>query len=416
MSNDIFVSVLIPAKNEANNLKPLLEEVRVALADESYEIIVVDDGSTDATLHELQQAKNNGLSQLRILHHDRSLGQSTSLYHAAQAARGQWLATLDGDGQNDPADIPGMLALVRNPRGRATCNGGGHRVNRRDTASKRWASRFANGLRSRLLKDATPDTGCGLKLIQRAAFLRLPYFDHMHRYIPALIQRHNGRMVVHPVNHRHRTAGVSKYGNIDRALVGILDLFGVWWLIKRTRLNTQAREVRGMNLSRESLWLVVGFAGQLAFTGRFVLQWLYSEYKKRSVIPTSFWYLSIVGSALLLMYAIYRQDPVFIAGQAFGFIVYLRNLQLIAKSKPQGIIMRRSLSPRVECLGLMLLALLLVGAGLGLRQVQNVDEERFLGVALEMLHNGSWLIPHAPGRSTATNHRSSCGRWRSSPG
>jgi lipid-A-disaccharide synthase-like uncharacterized protein len=230
-------------------------------------------------------------------------------------------------------------------------SGGGHRVNRRDTASKRWASRFANGLRSRLLKDATPDTGCGLKLIQRAAFLRLPYFDHMHRYIPALIQRHNGRMVVHPVNHRHRTAGVSKYGNIDRALVGILDLFGVWWLIKRTRLNTQPERSRD-DLSRESLWLVVGFAGQLAFTGRFVLQWLYSEYKKRSVIPVSFWYLSIV-SALLLMYAIYRQDPVFIAGQAFGFIVYLRNLQLIAKSKPQGIIMRRSLSPRVECLGLV---------------------------------------------------------------
>ena len=246
MSNDIFVSVLIPAKNEANNLKPLLEEVRVALADESYEIIVVDDGSTDATLHELLQAKNNGLSQLRILHHDRSLGQSTSLYHAAREARGQWLATLDGDGQNDPADIPGMLALVRNPRGSGDLQlVAGHRVNRRDTASKRWASRFANGLRSRLLKDATPDTGCGLKLIQRAAFLRLPYFDHMHRYIPALIQRHNGRMIVHPVNHRHRTAGVSKYGNIDRALVGILDLIGVWWLIKRTRLNTQAQEVEG---------------------------------------------------------------------------------------------------------------------------------------------------------------------------
>ena len=245
MSQDIFVSVLIPAKNEANNLKPLLEEVRVALADESYEIIVVDDGSTDATLHELLQAKNNGLSQLRILHHDRSLGQSTSLYHAAREARGQWLATLDGDGQNDPADIPGMLALVRGGRGRGEVQlVAGHRTNRRDTASKRWASRFANGLRSRLLKDATPDTGCGLKLIQRAAFLRLPYFDHMHRYIPALIQRHNGKMVVHPVNHRHRTAGVSKYGNIDRALVGILDLFGGWGLIKRTRLNTQAREVQ----------------------------------------------------------------------------------------------------------------------------------------------------------------------------
>jgi dolichol-phosphate mannosyltransferase len=246
MNQDIFVSVLIPAKNEANNLKSLLEEIRIALADEAYEIIVVDDGSTDATLQELRQSKYSGLSTLRILRHERSLGQSTSLYHAALAARGQWLATLDGDGQNDPADIPGMLALVRRELGSVDLQlVAGHRVNRRDSASKRWASRFANGLRSRMLKDQTPDTGCGLKLIQRAAFLRLPYFDHMHRFIPALIQRHNGRMITHPVNHRPRTAGVSKYGNIDRALVGILDLVGVWWLIKRTRLNTHAQEMEG---------------------------------------------------------------------------------------------------------------------------------------------------------------------------
>jgi len=243
MSQDIFVSVLIPAKNEANNLKPLLEEIRVALAGEAYEIIVVDDGSTDATLQELRQIRNNGLSALRILQHERSLGQSTSLYHAAREARGHWLATLDGDGQNDPADIPGMLALVRGSRDVQLV--AGHRTNRRDTASKRWASRFANNLRSRLLKDATPDTGCGLKLIERAAFLRLPYFDHMHRFIPALIQRHNGRMIVHPVNHRPRTAGVSKYGNLDRALVGILDLVGVWWLIRRTRLNALPQELEG---------------------------------------------------------------------------------------------------------------------------------------------------------------------------
>jgi dolichol-phosphate mannosyltransferase len=246
MSQDIFVSVLIPAKNEASNLTLLLEEIRIALADEVYEIIVVDDGSTDASLQQLQQARHSGLSTLRILRHERSLGQSTSLYHAALAARGQWLATLDGDGQNDPADIPGMLALVRSEQGRVDLQlVAGHRVNRRDTASKRWASRFANGLRSRMLKDQTPDTGCGLKLIQRAAFLRLPYFDHMHRFIPALIQRHNGRMITHPVNHRPRTAGVSKYGNIDRALVGILDLIGVWWLIRRTRLHAHAQEIDG---------------------------------------------------------------------------------------------------------------------------------------------------------------------------
>ncbi len=244
MSNSPYLSVVIPAKNEAENLPALLAEIRQALAGESFEVIVVDDGSTDNSAAQLIALKKSGFSQLRILSHERSLGQSTSLYHAAHAAQGKWLATLDGDGQNDPADIPGMLAIIRAPG----CSKdlqliAGHRVNRRDTASKRWASRFANKLRGRLLKDSTPDTGCGLKLIEREAFLRLPYFDHMHRYIPALIQRHKGKMLVHPVNHRPRGAGVSKYGNIDRALVGILDLIGVWWLIRRTRFDALPREL-----------------------------------------------------------------------------------------------------------------------------------------------------------------------------
>ncbi|MFJ3466087.1 glycosyltransferase family 2 protein [Pseudomonas sp. NPDC090203] len=239
-----YVSVLIPAKNEAGNIIPLLEEVRAAFAGQAFEVIVVDDGSTDATAAQLRSLQEGGYGQLRVLSHARSLGQSTSVYHAAEAARGHWLATLDGDGQNDPADLPRMLDLVRGSEGKA--DGvklvAGHRVNRQDTASKRWASRFANKLRSSLLKDQTPDTGCGIKLIEREAFLRLPYFDHMHRFIPALIRRHNGRMLVHPVNHRERGAGVSNYGNLDRALVGILDLFGVWWLIRRTRLDVTARE------------------------------------------------------------------------------------------------------------------------------------------------------------------------------
>lgn len=243
MTEPLDLSVLIPAKNEVDNLPSLLAEIRTALANERYEVLVVDDGSSDQTLAMLQRLKNEGFPQLRILCHARSLGQSTSIWHAAQAARGRWLATLDGDGQNDPADIPGMLALVRGNEGVKLV--AGHRVNRRDTASKRWASRFANGLRSRLLKDATPDTGCGLKLIERAAFVGLPYFDHMHRFIPALILRHNGRMLVHPVNHRPRHAGISKYGNLDRALVGILDLFGVWWLIRRTRLDARPQELEG---------------------------------------------------------------------------------------------------------------------------------------------------------------------------
>lgn len=240
------LSVLIPAKNEGENLPALLEEIRLALAEENFEVIVVDDGSTDNTAARLLALKGGGYSQLRILQHARSLGQSTSIYHAAQAAQGAWLATLDGDGQNDPADIPGMLAIVRAAAASANIQLiAGHRVNRRDSASKRWASRFANRLRGYLLNDNTPDTGCGLKLIEREAFLRLPYFDHMHRFIPALIQRQQGGMLVHPVNHRARSAGVSKYGNLDRALVGILDLFGVWWLIRRTRLNVTPHELEG---------------------------------------------------------------------------------------------------------------------------------------------------------------------------
>ncbi|MGN8275714.1 glycosyltransferase family 2 protein [Pseudomonas sp. SMN5] len=245
MHENLYVSVLIPAKNEAGNLVPLLEEVRAALAGEAFEVIVVNDGSTDATAAELRALQDSGYGQLRVLSHARSLGQSTSIYHAAKVARGHWLATLDGDGQNDPADLPKMLELVRGSEGQP--DGvklvAGHRVNRRDTASKRWASRFANRLRASLLKDQTPDTGCGIKLIEREAFLRLPYFDHMHRFIPALIRRHNGRMLVQPVNHRERGAGVSNYGNLDRALVGILDLFGVWWLIKRTRLDVNVQEI-----------------------------------------------------------------------------------------------------------------------------------------------------------------------------
>ncbi|MBV4491381.1 glycosyltransferase family 2 protein [Pseudomonas oryzicola] len=247
MTAPLELSVLIPARNEADNLPALLQEIRTALATQDYEVLVVDDGSRDHTLSVLQHLKNQGYAQLRILRHEHSLGQSTALWHAAEAARGQWLATLDGDGQNDPADIPGMLALVRANQHLAGSLKlvAGHRVKRRDSASKRWASRLANGLRRRLLGDATPDTGCGLKLVERAAFLRLPYFDHMHRFIPALILRHNGCMLVHPVNHRPRQAGESKYGNLDRALVGILDLFGVWWLIRRTRLDTRPQELEG---------------------------------------------------------------------------------------------------------------------------------------------------------------------------
>lgn len=246
MSEQPQLSVLIPAKNESANIVALLQEIRQALSGRfSYEVLVVDDGSTDNMRPLLLELQRNGYDTLRVLTHSKSLGQSTSVYHAAQQARGEWLVTLDGDGQNDPADIPQMMSLVldgaRQPTGIKLVSG--HRVTRRDSWVKRWSSRFANGLRARILRDDTPDTGCGLKVISREVFLQLPYFDHMHRYIPALVQRHGFRKVVCPVNHRHRMGGKSNYGTIDRALVGILDLFGVWWMLRRTRLEVPVVEV-----------------------------------------------------------------------------------------------------------------------------------------------------------------------------
>src|SRR6185295_15201238 len=169
--------------------------------------------------------------RLRVLVHAASCGQSTALLTGVRAARGEWIATLDGDGQNDPADIPKLLAARANGLAMIA----GYRKSRRDTWIKRISSRIANGVRSRMLGDATPDTGCGLKLFRRATFLELPYFDHMHRFLPALVQRHGGRTVSVEVNHRPRSRGVSNYGTLDRLWVGIVDLFGVMWLKRRAK-------------------------------------------------------------------------------------------------------------------------------------------------------------------------------------
>ena len=228
------VSVVVPVFNEQDNIPPLLAEIAAALRGHAdFEIVYVDDASKDDSLGVLKRAKAQ-FPELRVIRHVSQSGQSTAIRNGVKAARGTWIATLDGDGQNDPADIPKLLAM-RKESPWAIKLFAGWRVNRKDSGSKRWASKWANAIRSRLLRDDTPDTGCGIKLFERAAFLDLPYFDHMHRYLPALMQRAGWQVRSVPVNHRSRSTGVSKYNNLNRALVGITDLRGVGWLIKRSK-------------------------------------------------------------------------------------------------------------------------------------------------------------------------------------
>ncbi|MFT4197101.1 MAG: glycosyltransferase family 2 protein [Pseudoxanthomonas sp.] len=228
------LSVVVPVFNERDNIAPLVGEITAALRGRlDFEIVYVDDHSRDDSLAMLESLKA-ATPELRVLHHLSQSGQSTAIRTGVKAARAPWIATLDGDGQNDPADIPRLLA-ARDAGEPAVRLFAGWRVNRQDSGSKRWASKWANAIRTRLLHDDTPDTGCGIKLFERAAFLDLPYFDHMHRYLPALMQRAGWKTVSVPVNHRHRASGVSKYNNLNRALVGIRDLRGVAWLIARSK-------------------------------------------------------------------------------------------------------------------------------------------------------------------------------------
>ena len=228
-----LVSVVVPVRNEAANLAPLIVEIRAALAGVAHEIVYVDDGSTDDTPAMLRAEA--ALRPLRVLRHRIGCGQSAAIVTGVRAAGGTWIATLDGDGQNDPADIPALLARAQAEAGPAPVLIAGHRTRRQDSRAKKLASRAANAIRARLLGDATPDTGCGLKVFARAAFLKLPAFDHMHRYLPALFIRAGGHVVSVPVGHRPRTRGASKYGTLDRLWVGIFDLIGMAWLQRRGR-------------------------------------------------------------------------------------------------------------------------------------------------------------------------------------
>jgi len=231
------LSVVVPVKNEADNIRPLIVEIQSALQDLlDYEIIYVDDGSDDNTWNELISLMPE-VNNLKLVRHRISCGQSTALLSGVKKARGEWIATLDGDGQNDPADIPKLLqAMHKYTSNKQLDMVAGWRQVRYDNFIRRLSSRIANSVRKFMLHDAAPDSGCGLKLFRRSMFLELPYFSHMHRFLPALVRRAGGELMSVPVSHRPRQYGVSKYGISNRLWVGIIDMLGVRWLQKRSSL------------------------------------------------------------------------------------------------------------------------------------------------------------------------------------
>jgi dolichol-phosphate mannosyltransferase len=238
---DCKLSIIIPVRDEAENVAPLVQEIRAALIEHApFEIIFVDDASTDETAARILQARAQ-FPHVRLLRLAIGCGQSVAVRIGVQAARAPWIVTLDGDGQNDPADIP-MLLQSLNRADRNVRLVMGNRLQRRDTFVRRLSSRIANGIRRRMLHDLTHDTGCGIKLFHRDTFLDLPSFDHMHRFLPALFIRAGAEVISVPVRHRPRTHGRSKYGVWDRLWVGIIDLFGVRWLIRRAPRLTDVLE------------------------------------------------------------------------------------------------------------------------------------------------------------------------------
>ena len=233
-------SVVVPVYNESGAAPALAREIAAAFGARAYELIFVNDASRDDTLAQLTALKAD-IPQLRVLSHAKNSGQSRAVRTGILAARAPIIVTLDGDGQNDPADAPRLAeALKAAPADLVLI--GGERVKRQDSAAKKWASKVGNGVRKKLLRDDANDTGCGLKAFRREAFLRLPYFDHIHRYIPALMLREGYRVAFEPVNHRHRTEGVSKYTNFGRLKASVSDLLGVMWLQSRSRLPGEVSE------------------------------------------------------------------------------------------------------------------------------------------------------------------------------
>ena len=243
LSMAVALSVVVPVKDEAGNVAPLAREIAAALKDEpSSEIIFVDDGSSDGTAAALAALKQE-IPSLRVIRHGRNLGQSRGIRTGVRAARSDIIVTLDGDGQNDPADIPKLLAILRGADAAQVGVVSGVRAKRRDTISRRLASRIGNSVRAGLLNDGASDTGCGLKAFRRDAFLALPYFDHLHRFIITLMLREGYDVRFVEVNHRPRTTGASKYTNLGRLIVSVKDILGVRWLQRRYRPGDGAKEI-----------------------------------------------------------------------------------------------------------------------------------------------------------------------------
>ena len=238
----LAVSIVVPVRNEAENILPLIEEIRAALEGRwDYEIVYVNDGSTDATAERLAEAMARW-PNVRQLKHAVSSGQSAAVRSGVRAANGVIVATLDGDGQNNPAFLPQLIAAIEKG-GERVGLAAGQRVGRKDTGFKKFQSRAANAIRNAILHDGTRDTGCGLKAFRREVFLMMPYFDGLHRFLPALMRREGYEIAYVDVVDRPRRSGVSNYGLFDRLWIGILDLFGVWWLIRRKRPTPVATEV-----------------------------------------------------------------------------------------------------------------------------------------------------------------------------
>lgn len=241
MSPSPDISVVVPVFDEAGAAPDLAREIAAAFAGRRFEIVFVDDASRDDTRAALSALKAE-IPELRVLAHGANSGQSRAIRTGILAARAPVIVTLDGDGQNDPADGPALVdALLAGAESLALV--GGERVKRQDSQAKKLASRFGNGVRKRLLGDTANDTGCGLKAFRREAFLRLPYFDHIHRYIPALMLREGYEVAFRPVGHRPRQTGQSKYTNFGRLIASASDLLGVMWLQSRSRLPGRISEL-----------------------------------------------------------------------------------------------------------------------------------------------------------------------------